>query len=110
MVLTLTAVSFWSCSDDEDDIEVANGALYKLTLINGTDSEIEVFFLGNEQNAEFESKGLLGSGEELVISNLVVRQTYVIGAADPGGSTQEYFYEQTLNRTSPTDISLTINR
>lgn len=101
-----------SCSEDVDDLDVdpANGALYELTLINGTDSDVEIFFLGNEVGAEFERKGLLEAGQEMVISNLVVRETYVVRAADPGSTLQEFFYEQTLNRTSPTDVTLTITR
>lgn len=112
LIMIFSAMIIGSCSDDTDDVEInlGNGALYELTLINGTDADVEVFFLGSGRDAEFERKGLLEAGQELVISNLVVRENYIVAAADPGSSLQNYFYEQTLNRTSPTDVTLTITR
>lgn len=111
LILIFSGAVLWSCSDDGNDVDIdAGGALYELTLINGTDSEVQVFFLINEVDAEFESRGFLEAGKELVISNLVVGETYLVGAAYPGGTLQEFFYEQTLNRTSPTDVTLTVTR
>lgn len=63
MILIFSGAVLWSCSDDADDVDIdANRALYELTLINGTDSEVEVFFLINEVDAEFGSKGFLEPG------------------------------------------------
>lgn len=112
MILIFSATVIFSCSNDEDDVDIdfGNGTVYELTLINGTESDVQVFFLTSGVGAEFERKGILEAGQELVISNLVVNKTYVVGAADPGGSLQEFFYERTLNRTNPTDVTLTIIR
>lgn len=110
LILVFSAAVLGGCSEDEEDIELTNVALYELRLTNGTAADVEVFFLSNRPNEEFENKGILEPGQELVISNLVVRETYVVAAADPGGTQQEFFYEQTLNRSSPTNVSLTITR
>ncbi len=109
-VVIFSVAMLWSCGTDNDDQQTSGeAATFELFLENGTDEEIEIFFQGSETDAEFESRGIIDAGAHHIISNVSVRQTYVVRASFVGDGVEGYFYEQTINQTSPTDLILVIN-
>lgn len=98
------------CSKDLDDEElIVDAATFELTLLNNSGNSISVFLKDFQPNAGFVEKGTLAPGEELVIPDLYVRQTYIVRASQLGNSAEDYFYQQSVLRQSPTDLTLTIN-
>lgn len=108
MVLLLGAVMFTGChkeADDEIDF-VPGNAYYDLTLENDTDQEIEIYLQGLT-GEDFERRGLLGQGEEMIIQ-LTVEFNYEVRATYVGASPEDYFFQESVTRSSPTDITLVI--
>lgn len=110
-VLLFSVLMLWSCSTDNDDEEIsAEAATFDLILENNTGEEIEIFFKGSDPNAGFDRLGIIIPDNNFVISDVSVRQTYVVRASFVGDQVEGYFYEETINQTSPTDLTLTINQ
>lgn len=109
MVLVLGTVLFTGCHKDTDDDPafVAGDATYELTLENNTNTEIEIFLQGLSSE-DFERRGLLAPGEEMKIE-LTVEFTYVVRANYPGSGLEDYFFQESITRSSPTDFFLEIN-
>lgn len=108
MVLVLGVTMFTGChkdADDEGDL-VPGNAYYDLILENDTDEEIEIYLQGLTSE-DFERRGLVGPGEEMIIQ-LTVEFTYVIRATAPGAPLDDYFFQESVTRTSPTDMTLVI--
>lgn len=108
LVLLMGATVFTGChkdSDDELDF-VPGNAYYDLILENDTDGEIEIYLQGLSSE-DFERKGLLGPGEEMIIQ-LTVEFTYVVRATPAGASPADYFFQESVTRSSPTDMTLVI--
>lgn len=114
MIILVTIFSMnlvGSCSTDQDDeVITPEAAIFDLILDNNTGEEIEIFFKGSNPDNGFERLGSIGPDKRFVISDLIVHQTYVLRASFMGDSAEGYFYEQTINQTSPTDITLVINQ
>lgn len=99
---------FTGCSGDDDSGEPVEAGVYNLTLQNNTDNEVIVFLKDAELTAGFEERGTIAAGGEIVLEELVVRQSYVVRASltqDPS----EFFYEETVFQATPTDVTLQIN-
>lgn len=109
MVLVLGVLVFTGCHKDTDDDPdfVAGDAQYDLTLENNTETEIEIFLQGLATE-DFERKGMLAPGEEMIFE-LTVEFTYVVRATYPGTSLEEYFFQESITRASATDFLLVIN-
>lgn len=109
MLLILGATLFIGCHKDTDDeVDLVPGeATYELTLENNTDTEIEIYFQGLS-GEDFERRGLLAPGEEMKIE-LTVEFTYVVRANYPGSSLEDYFFQESITRSSATDMLLLIN-
>ncbi|MCM4158548.1 hypothetical protein FHG64_13255 [Antarcticibacterium flavum] len=108
LVLLMGAILFTGChknSDDELDF-IPGDANYDLTLENDTEEEIEIYLQGFTSE-DFERKGLLAPGEEMVIQ-LTVEYTYVVRAVNVGESQENYFFQESITRLSPADLTLMI--
>lgn len=109
-VLIFSVMMLWSCSSDYDDeIITAEAATFDLILENNTGEEVEIFFKGSAPNEGFDRLGIINDNNRFVISDLSVRQTYVVRASFIGNNVEGFFYEQTINQTDPTDVTLVIN-
>lgn len=110
-VLIFSVVMLWSCSTDNDDEAIsAEAATFDLILENNTGEEIEIFFKGSDPNEGFDRLGIINPDNNFVISDVSVRQTYVVRASFIGDNVDGFFYEQTINQTDPTDVTLVINQ
>lgn len=102
---------FFSCGTDMDDEDITpEAATFDLTLENNTGEEIEMFLKGRTSNEEFERFGVVYPDDNFTFSELSVRQTYVVRASFLGDNVEGFFYEQTINQTSPTDLTLVIDQ
>lgn len=102
---------FLSCGTDNDDEGITPvAATFDLILENNSGEEVEIFLKGRTSNEEFERHGVVYPDDNFIISELSVRQTYVVRASFLGDNAEGYFYEQTIEQTSPTDVTLTIDQ
>lgn len=109
-VLIFSVVLLWSCSTDNDDEAISGeAATFDLIHENNTGAEIEIFLKDSDPNAGFDRMGIVNPENNFVVSDLSVRQTYVVRASFLGNFAEGYFYEQTINQTSPIDLILVIN-
>lgn len=108
MMLVLCAAMFTGCHKDaNDNVDFVPGNInYDLILENDTEEEIEIYLQGLASE-DFERRGLLGPGEEMIIQ-LTVEFTYVVRATTPGAPLDDYFFQESVTRTSPTDVTLII--
>lgn len=108
--LLILIVGIISCSTNNDDeVDTPSTAVtYNLTLQNNTGSRIFIYLKGSQPEEGFIEKGPMARGEEMVLSGLGVRQTYVVRASFNGEDPEDYFYQQSVFRVSPTDLTLPI--
>lgn len=93
-------------SDDGQDL-VPGDAHYDLTLRNNTEENIEIYLQGLA-GEDFDRRGLLSPDEEMVIQ-LTVEATYVVRATAPGAALEDYFFQESITRLSPSDYLLVIH-
>lgn len=110
LILVLSGIFiFIGChtsNDDEPDF-VPGDVHYDLTLRNNTDENIEIYLQGLA-GEDFDRRGLLAPDEEMIIQ-LTVESTYVVRATAPGTALEDYFFQETITRHSPSDFLLVIN-
>ncbi len=108
-LLLLPLLLLTGCSKDNDDeLENVDAATFELTLVNNTANTVTIFLKDSQPNAGFAQRGTIAPGAEMVLPDLYVRQAYVIRASQQGNSAEDFFYEQTVIRESPTALVLTI--
>lgn len=108
-VLLFSIFIFMSCSTDQDDEDITPEIVtFDLILENNTGEEIEIFFKGSNSDAGFDRLRIIDPDDNYTITDLSVRQTYVVRASFLGDNVNGFFYEQTINQTSPTDVTLVI--
>lgn len=99
---------FLGCHSNDNEPDVVPGDVhYDLILENNTEEEIEIYIKGLA-GEDFDRRGLLGAGEEMEFQ-FVIELTYVIRATYPGDALEDYFYEESISRSSPIDMVLSIN-
>lgn len=97
------------CSTDNFIYPPPEAAYFNLFIENNTQNKISIYLQASHNNSQgFEHMGNLAVGEELEITELGVRQTYIVRAAVSDSPPQNYFYQQLILRDSPTDVFLTI--
>lgn len=104
LVLVLAFSS--ACSKDDD--EIIDAVLYDLTVDNQTTLDLDLYLKTDLDNTGFVNNGTVLTGQEKVISDLVIDVNYTLRIVQAGMSVDSVFAEQEFINDDPDAVDLKI--